>query len=47
MTSENNNLEFDRFKAAPEEAIRRHAPIKKWHVRANQAFFMNKKINKS
>ena len=47
ITSENNNLEFDRFKAAPEEAIRRHAPIKKWYVRANQAFFMNKKINKS
>ena len=28
MTSENNNLEFDRFKAALDEAIRRHTPIK-------------------
>ena len=29
MTSENNNLEFDQFKAALEEAIGRRAPIKK------------------
>ena len=28
MTSENNDLEFDRFKAALYEAIQRHAPIK-------------------
>ena len=28
MTSENNDLEFDRFKAALDEAIQRHAPIK-------------------
>ena len=28
MTSENNYLEFDRFKAAPDEAVERHAPIK-------------------
>ena len=46
MTSENNDLEFDRFKAALDEAIQRHAPIKKWYVRANQAPFINKKINK-
>ena len=29
MTSENNNLEFDRFKAALDEAIQTHTPIKK------------------
>ena len=28
MTSENNSLEFDRFKAALDEAIQRHTPIK-------------------
>ena len=32
MTSENNDLEFDRFKAALDEAIQRHAPIKKRYV---------------
>ena len=42
-TSENNDLEFDLFKVAPNEAIqKRHAPIKKRYVRANQAPFMNK-----
>ena len=46
MTSENNNLEFDRFKTALDEAIQRHAPIKKQYVRANQAPFINKKINR-
>ena len=46
MTSESNDLEFDRFKTAPDEAIQRHAPIKKRHVPANQAPFINKKINK-
>ena len=45
MTSE-NNLEFNRFKAALDEATQRHAPIKKWYVHANQAPFMNKNINK-
>ena len=45
MTSENNDLEFDRFKTALDEAIQRHAPIKKWNVRANQVPFINKKIN--
>ena len=29
MTSENNDLGFDRFKAALDEAIQRHASIKK------------------
>ena len=29
MTSENNDLESDRFKAALDEAFQRHAPIKK------------------
>ena len=46
MTSENNDLEFDRFKTALDEAIQRHAHIKKRYVRANQACFMNKKINR-
>ena len=46
MTSENNDLEFDRFKTALDEAIQRHAPIKKRYVRANQAPFINKKIKK-
>ena len=42
MNSENNDLEFDRYKAALDEAIQRHAPIKK---QANQAPFMNEEIN--
>ena len=42
MTSENNDFEFVRFKSA----IHRHAPIKKLYVKANQAPFMNKKLNK-
>ena len=46
MTSENNDLEFDRFKAALNETIQRHAPIKNKYVRVNQAPFINKKINK-
>ena len=46
MTSDNNDLEFDRFKTAFDETIQRHAPIKKRYVRANQAPFINKKINK-
>ena len=29
MTSENNDLESDRFKAALDEAFQRHVPIKK------------------
>ena len=46
MTSENNDLEFDRLKTALGEAIQRHTPIKKRYLRANQASFINKKINK-
>ena len=46
MISENNDLEFDQFKAALDEAIQRHAPLKKRYIRANQAPFINKKINK-
>ena len=46
MTSENNDFEFVRFKAALDEAIQRHAPIKKLYVKANQAPSMNKKLNK-
>ena len=46
VTSENNDLEFDLFKAALNEAIQRHAPIKQRYVRANQAPFINKTINK-
>ena len=33
-------------KVALDEAIQRHAPLKKWYVQAAQAPFMNKKINK-
>ena len=47
MTSENNDLEFDRFKAALDEAIQRHAPIKKRYVRANKQLFLNKTMKKS
>ena len=46
MTSENDDLEFDQFKTALDEAIQIHAPIKKRYVRRNQVPFMNKKINK-
>ena len=46
MTSENNEVEFDIFKTALKEVIQRHAPIKRWYVPANQAPFINKKINK-
>ena len=46
VTSENNDLEFDIFKAVLNQAIQKHAPIKQRHVRANQAPFINKTINK-
>ena len=46
MTSESNDLEFDRFKTALDEAIQRHVPIKKRYVRANQVPFINKKIKR-
>ena len=47
MISESNDLELDLFEAGFDENIQRHAPIKKWYVRANQAPFVNKKIKKS
>ena len=47
VTSENNNLEFDVFKAVLNQAIQKHAPIKQRYVLANQAPFINKtKITK-
>ena len=45
VTPENNNLESDQFKAALDEVIQRHTPIKNRYVRANQAPFTNKKTN--
>ena len=35
VTYENNDLEFDIFKAVLNEAIQKHAPIKQRYVRAN------------
>ena len=46
VTSENKDLEFDIFKAVLNETIQKHAPIKQRYVRANQAPFINKTINK-
>ena len=46
MTSDNNDLEFHPFKTARDEAVQRKAPVKKRYVRANQASFKNKEINK-
>ena len=46
VTSENNNLEFDLFKAVLHEAAQKHAPIKQRYVRANESPFINKTINK-
>ena len=46
VTSENNDLEFDIFKPVLNQAIQKHAPIKQQYVRANQAPFINKTINK-
>ena len=46
VTFENNELEFDQFKAAINEAIQKHGPIKQRYVHANQAPFINKTINK-
>ena len=46
VTSENNDLESDLFKPALNKAIQKHAPIKHRYVRANQAPFKNKTINK-
>ena len=46
VTSENNCLELDIFKAVLNQTIQKHAPIKQRYVRANQASFINKTINK-
>ena len=46
VTSENNDHEFDLFKVALNEATQGYAPIKQRYVRANQAPFTNKTINK-
>ena len=46
VTSEDNELEFDIFKTPFNEVIQRHASIKQQYVCANQAPFINKKINK-
>ena len=37
MPSDNNDLEFDLFKASLNEATQRHAPIKQQYIRANHA----------
>ena len=42
VTSENNELEFDIFKTALNEALQRHAPIKQRYACANPAPFINK-----
>ena len=46
VTSENNDLEFDIFKAILNQAIQKHTQIKQRYFRANQAPFINKTINK-
>ena len=46
VISDNDDLEFDLFKAALNEAIKGHAPIKQRYVQANQAPFINKTIYK-
>ena len=46
VTSEKNDLEFDIFKAVFNEAIQKHGPIKQRYIRANQAPFINKTVNK-
>ena len=41
-----SQVTFDLFKAALNEAIQKHAPIKQRYVRTNQASLINKTINK-
>ena len=43
---QNQILKFESFKRNVHHILERHAPLKKRYVRANQAPFMNKKINK-
>ena len=45
--SENNEFpNFDSFKQIVDNTLEKYAPLKKRYVRANQAPFINKKINK-
>ena len=46
VTSEDNDLEFDIFKTVLNQTIQKQVPIKQRYVRANQAPFINKTINK-
>ena len=46
VNSENNDLQFDLFKAALNEAIQRQFQTKHRNVRANQALLINSTINK-
>ena len=46
ITSEINELEFDIFRTALNEAIQRHNPIKQQYVLVNQAPFIHKKMKK-
>ena len=46
VTSKNSDFQLDLFKATINKAFQRHAQIKQGHVRANQAPFINKTINK-
>ena len=41
-----SQVTFDLFKAALNEAIQKHAPIKQRYVRTNQASLINKTLNK-
>ena len=42
VTTENNDLEFDLFKATLNEPIQRHIPMKQWYVCPNQDTYINK-----
>ena len=41
-----SQISFGSFKSTVDNIIQKHAPIKKRHVRANQALFINSKIHK-
>ena len=45
LTSENNELEFNIFITAINEANQKHAPIKQRYLNANQVPFINKTKN--
>ena len=42
VTTENNDLEFDLFKATLNDPIQRHAKMNQWYVCPNQDTFINK-----